>query len=175
MSATGSVSSTGIANDPAFATKLFKFMQFIPYTTLSMIAVLIGIGIAGSQTYRTKIQSDYVSIVTFLTIHSKSVLLALGVLILLVVVVSGGYYLYKDFKKQAEVKKRIQNLMVIQRNQLMRLYRSTGGDRWRDRTRWGSSESIDRWKGIHINHQTGRVCKIILPENQLVGKPFYVY
>jgi hypothetical protein len=170
---TDSVASSNgvIANDPALADKLFKFMQFIPYTTLSMIAVLVSIGIAGSETYRTKIQSDYHSVVSFLIIHSDNVMLAIGILILLVAVTIVGYYIYKDIKKRIETKKQIQNLMIIQRNQLMRLYRSTGGDRWRDRTRWGSSESIDRWKGIHINHQTGRVNKIILPENRLIGKP----
>lgn len=165
-----SASGPSITEDPILASKIYKFMQFVPYTTLSMVVVLIGIGIAGSSHYRTKIQSDYTSLLAFLKNHSKTLLLALGIFILLLAISLIGFYLYKNIKKQSETKKRIQDLMLIQRNQLMRLYRSTGGDRWRDHTRWGSSETIDRWKGIHINHQTGRIIKIILPENKLIGK-----
>lgn len=163
------MSTNAAPADPVAASRLFKLVQFVPYTTVSMIAVLVGIGVAGSETYRTKIQSDYISLVVFLTTHSTTVFLVIGAAIAISIVAIIGFYVYKSVKKQAEAKKRVQHLMTIQRSQLMRLYRSTGGDHWRDRTRWGSNESIDRWKGVHINHQSGHVVKIILPENNLVG------
>lgn len=166
------MSASTVTSDPVIAKSIYKVAQFVPYTTISMLVVLVGIGVAGSETYRTKIQNDYSSLMSYLTLHSSTVLIVAGVVIGLIGAIAIGFYVNKVMKDRAAGTERAQKLTHIQRSQLMRLYRSTGGDHWRDRTRWGSAESIDRWKGIHINHKTGQVCKIILPENNLVGTFF---
>mmetsp|Transcript_124438 Transcript_124438/g.244074 ORF Transcript_124438/g.244074 Transcript_124438/m.244074 type:complete len:243 (+) Transcript_124438:76-804(+) len=56
-----------------------------------------------------------------------------------------------------------------ERDALIALFNSLDGKQWKDKTRWCSNEPIERWKGVKIDHNTGRVNKLLLADNQLGG------
>ena len=55
-----------------------------------------------------------------------------------------------------------------ERAALAALYAATGGDDWTNNDKWLSEESLGNWHGV-ITDSQGRVSKIDLDENQLVG------
>ena len=60
-----------------------------------------------------------------------------------------------------------------ERAALIRFFEATGGtgpDRtWKDRTNWGSTVPVSKWKGVFLNPQTKRVYKLVLVDNGLSG------
>lgn len=59
--------------------------------------------------------------------------------------------------------------MKKERAALIEFFEALGGNGWKDKTRWCSEEPLGRWKGIKVDHNNGRVNKIILPSNRLEG------
>ncbi|KAJ1395045.1 hypothetical protein B484DRAFT_407693 [Ochromonadaceae sp. CCMP2298] len=59
---------------------------------------------------------------------------------------------------------------AMERAVLVGLFESLGGRGWNDKTRWCSEEPVHRWKGVKLDHSTGRVNKIILAENRLENR-----
>jgi len=58
---------------------------------------------------------------------------------------------------------------VSDRQALMDLYESTGGDRWHNNSGWGSSAPLNSWHGIATDGQ-GRVIRVDLFQNNLRGQ-----
>lgn len=54
------------------------------------------------------------------------------------------------------------------RDALVALYESTGGDRWSDKSNWLSDRPLESWHGVTVNAE-GRVTEIALPNNNLRG------
>ena len=52
---------------------------------------------------------------------------------------------------------------------LATLYSATSGDNWRDSTNWLSEQSLQYWKGVHINEE-GRIVELRLGGNNLSGQ-----
>ena len=54
------------------------------------------------------------------------------------------------------------------RGALVALYNATGGGNWSTSTNWNSNRPLGDWHGVTMN-QSGRVTRISLPDNNLVG------
>lgn len=78
---------------------------------------------------------------------------------------SGAYYVI-NLRKSRDAAGLI---YIRERNALIALFNSLDGKQWKDKTRWCSNEPIERWKGVKIDHNTGRVNKLLLADNQLGG------
>ena len=57
----------------------------------------------------------------------------------------------------------------IDRDALMALYHSTGGENWVRRDRWLSDRHMGTWFGVTVNTD-GRVSELVMPENGLTGE-----
>lgn len=58
---------------------------------------------------------------------------------------------------------------LIQRDALLRLYESLGGDGWNDRTNWGTRTELGAWFGVETDGD-GNVIELILQNNNLRGE-----
>lgn len=56
-----------------------------------------------------------------------------------------------------------------EREYLMKLYESNGGENWKDKTNWGSDEPLSKWFGI-ITNEKGFVKAISLTNNNVIGE-----
>jgi hypothetical protein len=74
-------------------------------------------------------------------------------------------YLFAVFKFRRE--KAL--VMALERKALIELYEATDGKHWKNNTHWCSDRHIYEWKGVKIDHNTGRVKKLLLKENNLMG------
>lgn len=61
------------------------------------------------------------------------------------------------------------------RDVLLVLYRSTGGDTWKQKEKWNTGADLSEWHGVVVNDQ-GRVVELDLAYNNLQGilKAYYV-
>ncbi len=53
---------------------------------------------------------------------------------------------------------------------LAALYEAADGDSWHFRDRWGTDAPLDRWTGVSVDEETGRVTELYLPSNRLSGR-----
>ena len=60
-------------------------------------------------------------------------------------------------------------LPSIDRDALIALYHSTGGENWVRRDSWLSDRHIGTWFGVTVN-RNGRVSELVMPENGLIGE-----
>jgi len=138
-------------------------LKVFPYTTVGILAIVMA--------FRYELVEDWIRVVSEYLETERTqtiVLLAVGVVVAMVVVhmIWSAFYYYVNLqasKKAAEV------LYIKERNALMAIFNAMDGKLWRDKTRWGSDEPIERWKGVKIDHTTGRVNKLLLAENNLGG------
>lgn len=61
-------------------------------------------------------------------------------------------------------------ILARERDALLVIYKSLGGDKWKKNANWCVGHDIGTWKGVKLNHSTGRVNKILLPDNNLCGE-----
>lgn len=62
----------------------------------------------------------------------------------------------------------LEDYKELERNALMSLYQSTGGDAWSIKTNWGSDEPLDQWYGVSVD-LNGFVYGLNLSANNLQG------
>ena len=67
-----------------------------------------------------------------------------------------------------EILKEEKETYIKERNVLMDLYNSTGGDKWTHHDNWGSDKPLSEWYGIHT-YDNGHVYWIDLQDNNLTG------
>lgn len=60
-------------------------------------------------------------------------------------------------------------LHAKERDALIKLYEATGGNQWKNKTKWCSNTPVSEWKGVFKNNYHGHVYKLILAENNLKG------
>jgi hypothetical protein len=84
----------------------------------------------------------------------------------------GGGWLLDQYKGQTEKRKEKAETEARERVALIRLYDGLGGPNWKNKQNWCSSSDIFEWKGVYMNHATGRVTKLVLPHNNLVCEDF---
>ena len=56
----------------------------------------------------------------------------------------------------------------LERNALMSLYQSTGGNNWSIKTNWGTDAPLDQWYGVSVD-LNGFVYWLNLSDNNLQG------
>lgn len=138
-------------------------LKVFPYTTVGILAIVMA--------FRYELVEDWIGVVSGYLETERTqtiVLLAVGVVVAMVVVhmIWSAFYYYINLQAS---KKAAELLYIKERNALMAIFNAMDGKLWRDKTRWGSDEPIERWKGVKIDHTTGRVNKLLLAENNLGG------
>lgn len=135
----------------------------VPLTTILVAAILF---VFRNDLWIELLESnaDYYNV-------SKNELLTYGVIGIIGVMVLFGFFyrLYQSYVKQQKLLQEAQKLADKEREALVAIFNSLGGKKWKDKTRWCSSEPIGRWKGVHLDPRTKRVNKLILAENELEG------
>ena len=61
-----------------------------------------------------------------------------------------------------------QNEHVYDKEALVAIFNSTGGNSWSSHTNWNTSSSIATWEGVTVNTK-GKVTKLLLPDHKLTG------
>ncbi len=62
-----------------------------------------------------------------------------------------------------------EEVVADERSILEQIYYSTGGDNWTTSTNWCTDDELSEWYGVSIDDETGRVTKLSLSSNNLVG------
>lgn len=150
-------------HDESGSSEALALLRYFPYTTALLVAVL-------AIVYPEILGRALDALSYYMNISSTAV----AVLVPVVVIVAGGSaYLTRRLWLAWQLRKERQRLALqrIQREReiLVELFEATNGNRWKDKTRWKSSEPVHRWKGVKVEPGTGFVNKIILPENELSG------
>ena len=138
--------------------------KFVPYSTIAILSIVM--------VFKFDLLEDWIMIISnYLEIGRAQtiVFLVVGILVAMLLAQAAWSAAYYFMNKETH-KRDAMLLYTKERNALMAIFNSMDGKLWRDKTRWGSDEPIERWKGVKIDHQTGRVNKIILPENNLGGR-----
>lgn len=60
------------------------------------------------------------------------------------------------------------DLVAKDREALVTFYNATGGENWKNNTNWCSEKPLKDWFGVTVNND-GRVCRLSLSGNQLIG------
>lgn len=139
-------------------------LKFFPYSTVVIISILV--------VFKYDRIEDMIQIMSeYLEIDRKATIIFIVTAVFIMMVImqvlwSSFCYFYNQRAAQKDAEK----MYTKERNALIAIFNAMEGKLWRDKTRWCSEEPIERWKGVKIDHLTGRVNKIILPENNLGGK-----
>jgi hypothetical protein len=143
-------------------------VRLFPYSTAMVIAI-IAIMKNDHATSLITMGIDYLGLRD--VIQSVSIYQWIAIIFLGCFVLSFIVYVWSSLAARRAAALRAATISASERSALMRLYDSTGGfeNKWIDRTRWGTNEPLGKWRGVHIDVKTGRVCKLILPSNGLTG------
>ncbi|RYH00601.1 hypothetical protein EON65_49055 [archaeon] len=138
-------------------------MYVFPWTAVAIAAILF-IFKPDQLTYFLAEQADHWKV----DIRTMIVFTILGIVGSIVVSIGAvSLYVYiRDNRKDANAQR---DIYEEERQALIALFNSLDGKNWFDKARWCSDEPIGRWHGVKLNPHTGRVNKLILPENRLGG------
>ena len=145
-----------------------SILKFFPYSTVAIVSILV--------VFRYDLIQDMVQIISeYMEIDQKATVIFIATAVVVMMVVmqiiwSSVYYFYS----QRAAKRDAELMYTKERNALIAIFNSMEGKLWRDKTRWCSDEPIERWKGVKLDHKTGRVNKLILAENNLGGRSFLI-
>mmetsp|Transcript_16001 Transcript_16001/g.36028 ORF Transcript_16001/g.36028 Transcript_16001/m.36028 type:complete len:194 (-) Transcript_16001:849-1430(-) len=146
---------------PEFPTP--PLSHFAPYSTLGIVALLCALrfellqDMLGAAAYELGLELPHLL---------GASALAIGCLMLLA---RGVWWQVQRQRAAAAKLAERRCVWAMERAVLVGLFESLGGRGWNDKTRWCSEEPVHRWKGVKLDHSTGRVNKIILAENRLEG------
>eukprot|EP01031_Cornospumella_fuschlensis_P040536 gene40536-49411_t len=142
---------------------IFRAVYVFPWTAVAIASILFAFK-RDQVTYFLAEQADQWKV----DIRTMIVFTILGVVGSIVVSI-GAVSLYVYIRDQREEGNNQRDLYEEERRALVSLFESLDGKNWFDKTRWCSDEPIGRWHGVKLNPQTGRVNKLILPDNRLGG------
>lgn len=142
---------------------IFRAVYVFPWTAVAIAAILFAFK-PDQLTYYLAEQADHWKV----DIRTMIVFTVLGIVGSIVVSIGAVYvYVYiRDNRQQGGPQR---DIYTEERDALVSLYNSLDGTNWFDKTRWCSDEPIGKWHGVKLNPHTGRVNKLILPENRLAG------
>lgn len=145
-------------------TNIFdNFLRIIPFSTFSIIGVLIAIRYDLYQQFLEEASS-------YLNIPSDRIIwVAIGIAF---GIMAAGFTIWKlieYIQQYYQSRREAQELYNRERQALVNLFNSLNGNTWSDKTRWCSDEPLYRWKGVKLDPNTHRVNKLILPDNNLSG------
>lgn len=140
-----------------------SILKFFPYSTVGILGIIMA--------FKYELVEDWMKIVSefFELDQRQTIALLVGGVVVAMVLVQIVWSTVYYFINRKAARRAAELLYTKERNALMAIFNSMDGKLWRDKTRWGSSEPVERWKGVKINPHTGRVYKLILPENNLGG------
>ena len=93
---------------------------------------------------------------------------ALIALLLAVAIVRACFYLVAQARRRSKESREHAATLEKERAALESLFANLNGKAWKSSTNWCSSTApIRTWKGVFINHSTGRVAKLVLSYNNL--------
>ena len=148
---------------PEEAEKPPDLLSFFPVSTVLIIAVM------AMFQYDTIVElveaNAYELGVDKLTFTIGSVV---GIL-LLMVLAKYAWFLVLKYKAYRNAQAKRREVMRLEKEVLIKIYNSMGGAEWKKNTNWITHPDVSMWKGVKMNHQTGRVNKILLADNNLVG------
>lgn len=141
-----------------------SILKVFPYSTVGIIGILL--------MFKYDRVDEMIQIVSeyFEMDRNTTIIIVVVAIMALMVVAQLIWSVVYYFLNMRQAAKDAELLYEKERNALIAIFNSMDGKLWRDKTRWCSDEPIERWKGVKIDHSTGRVNKIILPENNLGGK-----
>lgn len=151
--------------------------NFVPYTTLG---VLLFAALAKREllleTVSYNAQTWGVSDLQLVVGFSVAV-------VVLMVLAKLCWMAVEQFRKYHKEKAEKQAVLDREKQILLILFHALGGPGWKNKTRWWNApplekgkktllkeEPIWRWRGVHVDPQSGRVNKLILAENGLSGR-----
>ena len=140
------------------------FLSFFPVSTLAILAILCMFKydhvkeVVGSYAYELGVSEETL------------VAGAVGGVVLLMLLAKLTWTLVLRFQASRAAQKVKVEIQAREREALVKIYNSLGGDEWKKNMNWCSSKETHLWKGVKWNHHTGRVKKILLPDNNLEGE-----
>jgi hypothetical protein len=140
-----------------------SWMDYIPFSAISMIVILVGMSIKSGEFIEVSVVMEKNKDLIFITTT------IIGGLVLVLFVIYFIKWIIQKVITALNQRHQHAEALAQEREALIRFYECTNGFKWRDKTRWCSSEPVHLWHGIKINARTGRINKIILPENNLCG------
>jgi hypothetical protein len=137
--------------------------KVFPYSTVAIIGILL-VFKYDRVDEMIQITAEYLEME-----RNTAIALIVVAVFLLMLVIQGIWTIVYYVRDRQRARKEAELLYEKERAALIAIFNATEGKRWKDKTRWCSNEPIEKWKGVKIDHETGRVNKIILPENELAG------
>ena len=113
----------------------------LPYTTFTMLAILIAINHNNSFTL-SNFYEIYDGLIIFAVNQSNNlsniyfILFIVGIVVITIIVLYGISVLFKKYQIIAARNRQLKVDIEVEKIQLTRLYESTNGPHWRDRTRY---------------------------------------
>jgi hypothetical protein len=146
------------------AEKPPDLLSFFPVSTLAILGILcmfkyeLVVEVIGEYAYELDVSEP-----TLLA-------LALAGVVLTMFLAKVGWYVVLKFQANRAVQKAKNELLARERDALVQIYESLGGAKWKKNQNWCSSKEVHTWKGVKLDHATGRVNKLLLPDNDLEGE-----
>jgi hypothetical protein len=137
--------------------------KVFPYSTVAIIAILMVFKYDRLEEM-LQVASEYLE-----TDRNTTIAYCLVAVVVLMLVMQGIWTVVYFIQNKRKAAADAELLYTKERNALIALFNSLEGKQWRDKTRWCSNEPIEKWKGVKVDHETGRVNKIILADNCLGG------
>ena len=90
-----------------------------------------------------------------------------------VAIARGCFFIVAELRRWFGSRTERAKVVGIERAALVSFFNATGGPAWKDSTNWLSSATpVHLWKGVSINHASGRVTKLVLSFNNLACEDF---
>jgi len=141
---------------------------FLPTT---LVVVLLVLSIARPESL-SELEEEARRVVGADASRAQLCLWCVVALVVAVAVTRGGFYLVALAKLKSREWRERQELLARERAACLSLFSQLNGDGWTDKTGWGTSAPLHTWKGVFINHSSGRIVKLCLPANKLACDNF---
>lgn len=143
---------------------IFEFFKVIPFTTLFLILVL---AVWKRDVLMELIESgsEYIRVS-----QQQFILIFVCFILIFVIVCALILRLIKYINDEREKYRIEKEIHAKEKEALINLFEATGGNEWKNKTKWCSNSPVNEWKGVLKNNYHGHIFKLILPDNNLKGQ-----
>ena len=141
---------------------------FVPLTTLLVVGVLA----LGRPDLLRQAETEALTMLGEGASPSRLYGWLFTLLLVAVCLARGGVWLLSWYRGHMDQRKEKAQTAARERGALTRLYEGLGGSKWQNQQNWCTSADLFEWKGVYMNHVTGRVTKLVLPHNNLECEDF---
>jgi uncharacterized membrane protein len=149
-----------MADVPAVA----PIAKVFPYSTVAIIAILMVFKYDRLEEM-LQVASEYME-----TDRNTTIAYTVVAVFVLMLIMQGIWTVVYFIQNKRKAAAAAELMYTKERNALIAIFNSLDGKQWRDKTRWCSDEPIEKWKGVKVDRETGRVNKLLLADNCLGGK-----